>query len=62
FKEVFDLFDSNGGGTIDAEELDLALRSVDIQLTQEEIVEVLMAMDKDGNGEIDFGEFLHLMT
>lgn len=48
FKEVFDLFDSNGGGTIDAEELDLALRSVDIQLSQEEIVDVLTAMDKDG--------------
>ncbi|KXJ28037.1 Caltractin [Exaiptasia diaphana] len=60
--EVFDLFDSNGGGTIDAEELDLALRSVDIQLSQEEIVDVLTAMDKDGNGEIDFEEFLNLMT
>jgi len=48
FKEVFDLFDSNGGGTIDAEELDLALRSVDIQLSQEEIIDVLTTMDKDG--------------
>lgn len=48
FKEVFDLFDSNGGGTIDADELDLALRSVDIQLSQEEIVDVLTSMDKDG--------------
>ncbi|KAK3736135.1 hypothetical protein QZH41_004642 [Actinostola sp. cb2023] len=62
FKEVFDLFDSNGGGTIDAEELDLALRSVDIQLSQDEIIEVLTSMDKDGNGEIDFEEFLSLMT
>lgn len=45
---MFDLFDSNGGGTIDAEELDLALRSVDIQLSQEEIIDVLTTMDKDG--------------
>ena len=45
---MFDLFDSNGGGTIDAEELDLALKSVDIQLSQEDLLEVLSAMDKDG--------------
>lgn len=49
FKEVFDLFDSNGGGTIDAEELDLALKSVDVNLAQEELVEVVGAMDKDGS-------------
>ena len=48
FREVFDLFDSNGGGTIDAEELDLALQSVDVKLSQDEISEVLSAMDKDG--------------
>ncbi|XP_020613007.1 calmodulin-like protein 12 [Orbicella faveolata] len=62
FREVFDLFDSNGGGTIDAEELDLALKSVDIHLSQEDLQEVVGAMDKDGNGEIDFYEFLNLMT
>ena len=45
---MFDLFDSNGGGTIDAEELDLALKSVDIHLSQEDLLEVLGAMDKDG--------------
>ncbi|CAH3174940.1 unnamed protein product [Porites lobata] len=62
FREVFDLFDSNGGGTIDAEELDLALKSVDIQLSPDDLAEVLVTMDKDGNGEIDFQEFLNLMT
>lgn len=45
---MFDLFDSNGGGTIDAEELDLALKSVDIHLPQEDLQGVLSAMDKDG--------------
>ena len=48
FREVFDLFDSNGGGTIDAEELDSTLQSVDIHLTQEEIREVLANIDVDG--------------
>lgn len=45
---MFDLFDSNGGGTIDAEELDIALKSVDIHLSPEDLQEVLGAMDKDG--------------
>ena len=45
---MFDLFDSNGGGTIDAEELDLALKSVDIQLSPDDLAEVLVTMDKDG--------------
>jgi len=62
FREVFDLFDSNGGGTIDAQELDEALKSADIHLSKEEIADVLNSMDKDGNGEIDFEEFLTLMT
>jgi len=62
FREVFDLFDSNGGGTIDAQELDEALQSADIHLSKEEIADVLSSMDKDGNGEIDFEEFLTLMT
>lgn len=62
FREVFDLFDSNGGGSIDADELDEALRSAEINVTKEEINEVLSSMDKDGNGEIDFEEFLQLMT
>ena len=48
FREVFDLFDSNGGGSIDADELDEALRSADIQVTKDEINEVLSSMDKDG--------------
>ena len=45
---MFDLFDTNGGGTIDAEELDVALKSVGIQLTQVDLHDVLSAMDKNG--------------
>ncbi|KAJ8019644.1 Caltractin [Holothuria leucospilota] len=62
FKEVFDLFDSNGGGTIDADELDAALRSVDIHIPKDELIDVMQSIDKDGSGEIDFGEFLTMMT
>nr|XP_002129913.1 uncharacterized protein LOC100186906 isoform X1 [Ciona intestinalis] len=62
FKEAFDLFDNNGGGTIDALELKETLESVGIMLDEAEIHDVMMRLDKDGNGEIDFEEFLDLMT
>uniref|UniRef100_A0ABM0LZV1 Probable calcium-binding protein CML8-like n=1 Tax=Saccoglossus kowalevskii TaxID=10224 RepID=A0ABM0LZV1_SACKO len=62
FREVFDLFDSNGGGSIDADEFSQALDSVDIQIPPNEIAEIMATIDNDGNGEIDFDEFLLLMT
>ena len=62
FREVFTLFDINGGGSIDASELNQALMSVDISLTESELKDVLSVIDEDGNGEIDFDEFLNLMT
>lgn len=48
FQEVFNLFDINGGGTIDADELDAALKTVDIHLTHKEIQDVLQVIDEDG--------------
>ena len=48
FREVFGLFDVNGGGTIDAQELHSTLCSVDIHLSHDEIEDVLCVMDEDG--------------
>merc|ERR1712071_673273 len=50
------------GGTIDSAELKDTLDSVGIEIEQEDIEEVMMQLDEDGNGEIDFEEFLNLMT
>ena len=54
FKEVFDLFDEDGGGTIDADELDAAMKSVDCAMTPEEIAEVLSIIDEDGKRQCNF--------
>ena len=62
FKEAFDLFDKNGGGTIDALELQKTLEDVGIALNECDIEEVMLTLDNDGNGEVDFEEFLKLMT
>lgn len=62
FQEAFELFDKNGGGTIDAFELQKTLADVEIYVNSDDLVEIMMSLDHDGNGEVDFEEFLHLMT
>merc|ERR1712173_87454 len=54
--------DKNGGGTIDASELQKTLGDVGIHLDGQDLTEVMLTLDNDGNGEVDFEEFLKLMT
>merc|ERR1719228_2610510 len=62
FQEAFAIFDKDGGGTIDAAELQKTLEECDIFVDGNDLVEILMTIDHDGNGEVDFEEFLSLMT
>ena len=62
FREAFEIFDNNGGGTIDASELQKTLADVGINIDGADLTEVMLTMDGDGNGEVDFDEFLKLMT
>ncbi|KAG1667620.1 hypothetical protein FOA52_001674 [Chlamydomonas sp. UWO 241] len=61
-KEAFDLFDANGGGSIDVLELRIALHSTGGTQTKEEVRKMMGDIDSDGSGSIDFGEFMQLMT
>ncbi|GMG99841.1 hypothetical protein Nepgr_001681 [Nepenthes gracilis] len=61
-KEAFDLFDTDGSGTIDAKELNVAMRALGFEMTPEQIDQMIADVDKDGSGAIDFGEFYHMMT
>lgn len=61
FKKVFDRFDKDGGGTIDAEELGSAMHSLGQNLTRLELQEMIEDVDLDGSGTIDFPEFLDMM-
>merc|ERR1719394_1293835 len=62
FQEAFELFDKNGGGTIDAAELQKTLDDCGIYVNGDDLVEIMLSLDRDGNGEVDFDEFLTLMT
>jgi Ca2+-binding EF-hand superfamily protein len=61
-KEAFDLFDTDGSGTIDAKELKVAMRALGFEPKKEEIRKMIQDVDKDGSGVIDFPEFLDMMT
>ena len=61
-REAFDLFDTDGSGTIDAKELRVAMRALGFEPKKEEIKKMIADIDKDDSGSIDFNEFLEMMT
>ena len=61
-REAFDLFDTDGSGTIDAKELKVAMRALGFEPKKEEIKKMISDIDKEGTGTIDFNEFLQMMT
>ncbi|KEH23303.1 EF hand calcium-binding family protein [Medicago truncatula] len=61
-KEAFELFDTDGSGTIDAKELNVAMRALGFEMTEEQIEQMIADVDKDGSGAIDYDEFEHMMT
>jgi len=62
FQEAFDMFDKDGGGSIDAGELKELLASVGEWPTDDEIAYMVNAVDVDNTGDIDFAEFAALMA
>ena len=56
------MFDTDGSGTIDAKELKVAMRALGFEPKKEEIKKMIADIDKDGNGSIDFQEFLTMMS
>ena len=62
FKEAFSLFDKDGDGTITTKELGTVMRSLGQNPTEAELQDMINEVDVDGNGTIDFPEFLSLMA
>ncbi|KAE9445816.1 hypothetical protein C3L33_22294, partial [Rhododendron williamsianum] len=62
FQEAFSLFDKDGDGCITVEELATVIRSLDQNPTEEELEDMITEVDADGNGTIEFKEFLNLMA
>ncbi|CAM9248217.1 unnamed protein product, partial [Discosporangium mesarthrocarpum] len=62
FREIFNLVDKDGGGSITKEELGELMDTLGIDATPEEIDLMIDEIDQDNNGEIDFEEFVAVMS
>eukprot|EP00747_Dinoflagellata_sp_TGD_P019529 gnl/TRDRNA2_/TRDRNA2_127234_c0_seq2.p1 gnl/TRDRNA2_/TRDRNA2_127234_c0~~gnl/TRDRNA2_/TRDRNA2_127234_c0_seq2.p1 ORF type:complete len:588 (-),score=134.52 gnl/TRDRNA2_/TRDRNA2_127234_c0_seq2:101-1813(-) len=62
YRKEFALFDADGSGTIDAPELPAMMKHLGYTPLASTISELLHRVDEDGNGELDFDEFVNLMA
>merc|ERR1711934_203145 len=61
-REAFSLFDSDASGMIDIRELKAAMRALGFEVKNDELKKMVTGVDNDGNGTIEFVEFLGMMT
>ena len=62
FRSIFDLFDKDGNGQITSKELGTVMRSLGQNPSEEELKQMIREVDLNGNGTIDFKEFMCLMV
>jgi len=61
-REAFRLFDADGTGAIDKDEMTLAMKGLGFEnVSQREVEEAIKAADRDGNGTIEYPEFESLV-
>lgn len=61
-KDVFSSFDLDGDGMITTKELGIVLKHLGMNPSDAELHDMIDAVDSDGNGTIDFPEFLNMMS
>ncbi|KAJ2992839.1 hypothetical protein HDV02_002831 [Globomyces sp. JEL0801] len=62
FKAAFELFDRDNDGTITTKELGTALKGLGQNPTEAELQDLILELDEDGNGTIEFEELMALIT
>ena len=62
YKSVFDLNDNNKDGNVTLVELANILKSINISSSDEEIKEIIMELELEGNDEINFENFVSIVN
>ena len=62
YKAAFSVFDQDGDGTINVDELGTVMKALGKETSEEELTEMMLQADANGDGDVDFSEFLSLMT
>lgn len=62
YRDAFELFDKDKDGTITAKELANVMKSLNQDPSEQELNEMIAEVDIDGNGNINFQEYLSLMA
>ena len=61
YRKAFNLIDENGSGFITAEEIFQFFEDIGSKITLKEVEDMINEIDKDGNGELEFEEFISVM-
>ena len=61
-REMFNRYDADGSGAIDTEELGMLMLTLGETVSEEKLTEMIMELDDNNNGVIDFAEFLQLLA
>ena len=62
YKEMFEFFDNDSSGYLSNAEIYKVIQGVGENIDQAKVDEMIVAIDFDRNGEVDFEEFLVLMV
>merc|ERR1712048_513812 len=61
-KDAFDLFDTDSSGAVSVQELVEAMQSLGLEQKNKAVFNMIKEIDTDGSGELEFAEFLEMMT
>ncbi|KAJ4403855.1 hypothetical protein N0V82_010589 [Gnomoniopsis sp. IMI 355080] len=62
FRDCFNEYDQDRGGNISTEEFGRVMRKTNPSVSDEEVAKIISEVDLDGDGTINFDEFITMMT
>ena len=60
--QAFRVFDKDGSGYVSSSELKLVMNKLGVNFSDDELEEMVLEADIDGDGQVCFEEFYEMMT